>query len=325
MEFKIDSVLKQEYLDAKPESTAKAESFVLRAADEYEALIGKSIYDMSYAELKEMFLMQFKNSSEGAIRKNVSVLKKFIDFCIERNVVTHGENRLATFTSKEARKFVNQQALLKKYISRQKLREYQDICYNEQDKAILELAFLGVGGKGQEEIINLTIDDVDEENKMLVLTTDEGKKRLLAVDLSTIGLIKQAYEQETYVENNGKKTNNIRISEPRKMQINKVGNYVFRVPGQSKYEKFTVNLLGSRMNRYKQWFDNPYLTYTSLRDSGIIQTTMDIYEEKGEVTKEDYMDICDRFNYGTESSEGYWNVAKTMFEQYKEMLNNNNK
>ena len=153
----------------------------------------------------------------------------------------------------------------------------------------------------------------------------EGKKRLLAVDLSTIGLIKQAYEQETYVENNGGKTNNIRISEPRKMQINKVGNYVFRVPGQSKYEKFTVNLLGSRMNRYKQWFDNPYLTYTSLRDSGIIQTTMDVYEKKGEVTKEDYMDICDRFNYGTESSEGYWNVAKTMFEQYKEMLNNNNK
>lgn len=321
MDFKVDNEIKQEYLNTKPALTARSDSFVLRLADRHEALINKPIYNMSYAELKEMLLMQFRNYSEGAIRKNASVLKRYVDYCIEKNIVTHGENRLATFTAEDAREYVSQQALLNKYIDRQKLIEYQNILYNEQDKAILELAFIGVGGKAQEEIINLTIDNVDEENRMLTLSTNDGKHRRLAVSLSTIVLIKQAYEQKTYVENNGEITENVRIPDPRKMQINKIERYVFRVPGKNKFEIFTVNLLGSRMNRFKQWFGNPYLTYTSLRDSGMIQTAMDIYDEKGEVTKEDYMDICDRFNYGTESPEGYWNVVKTMFEQYKKLLN----
>ena len=321
MDFKVDNEIKNEYLNTKPTPTAEADAFILKSADEYEKLIGKPIYNMSYAELREMIAMQFRNSSEGVIRKNVSILKKYIDYCIDKNIVTHGENRLAIFTAKDAREYVNRQALLGKYTNREMLREYQNICYNEQDKLLLELAFIGVGGRAQEEIINLTIDDVDEKNKMLTLSTDDGKHRRLSVDLSTIGLIQSTYNQESYMENNGEITENTRIPNPRESQINKVERYVFRVPGKNKFEKFSVNLLGSRMNRFKQWFDNPYLTYTSLRDSGMVQMAIDVYEEKGEVTKEDYMNICDRFNYGTDSPEGYWNVVRSLFEQYKKLLN----
>lgn len=314
MDFKVDNEIKQEYLSTKPAPTAESDAFILRSADEYEEMVGKSIYDMSYVELKEMIAMQFRNFSEGAVRKNVSILKKYIDFCIEKNIVTHGENRLAIFRSKDAKEYVDQKALLNKYISRERLREYQNILYNEQDKLLLELAYLGVNGRAQEEIINLTIDDVDENNKMLTLTTNDGEHRLLAVDLSTIGLIIDTYNQEFYVENNGEITENIRIPEPRRTRINKVENYVFRVPGKNKFEKFTATLLGSRMNRFKLWLDNPYLTYTSLRDSGMVQMAMDIYDRKGKVTKEDYLDICDQYNYGD------CNTVRILFEQYKDLL-----
>ena len=40
--FKRDNELKQEYLSTKPTATAKANTFVLRLADEYENLINKS-------------------------------------------------------------------------------------------------------------------------------------------------------------------------------------------------------------------------------------------------------------------------------------------
>ena len=149
---------------------------------------------------------------------------------------------------------------------------------------------------------------------MLTLTTNDGEHRLLAVDLSTIGLIIDTYNQEFYVENNGEITENIRIPEPRRTRINKVENYVFRVPGKNKFEKFTATLLGSRMNRFKLWLDNPYLTYTSLRDSGMVQMAMDIYDRKGKVTKEDYLDICDQYNYGD------CNTVRILFEQYKDLL-----
>jgi hypothetical protein len=112
----------------------------------------------------------------------------------------------------------------------------------------------------------------------------------------------------------------LRRSEPRELQINRVENYVLKVPGQKKYEKFTVNLLNSRMKRLQKWLDNKYLTFISLRDSGMLQMAMDIYKEKGEVTKDDYIDISVRFNYGTGQPDRYWYVIKALFEQYQEIL-----
>lgn len=325
--FKRDNELKQEYLSTKPTTTAKANTFVLRLADEYENLINKSIYNMNYSELYEMLLVRFKNSSVRTIIKNVSILKKYIDFCLDKKVVEHGENRLSVFTREEAKRIVHKQAMLNKYISREKLREYQNILYNEQDQLLIELPFIGVRGRTVEngtleEIINLTMPTKkDEENNILTLVQNNGKSRRLDVKTSTMALIRNTYEQEVYVENNSQETNNVRLSfQPRKIQINKVENYVLRVPGKNKYEKFTPNLLNSRMKRIQKYLDNPYLSFTSLYQSGMIQLAVDKYKENGVVTKEDYIEICIRFNYGSGNPEKYWFEVKDLFKQYKKLL-----
>lgn len=318
--FNVENEVKQEFLSKKPSQTAESDAFVLRSADQYESLTGKSIYNLSYEELREMIAMQFKNSSPKVVTKNVSVLKKYIDFCIGKNLVEHGENRLDVFVASNALKFVNRQALLNKYISPEKLKEYQNILYNEQDKLLLQLPYVGVWGKGLEEIINLTLNDIDEKNKMITLSTNDGKHRRLEVDLYTIGLIEDVYKQETYVENNGEITTNIRRSEPRKLKVNQVEKYIFRVPGQHKYEVFTKNLLNSRMKRIQKWVDNPYLSFISLRDSGMLTIASKICTEKDIVTKEDYIRISEKFNYGAGQPDRYWYVIKTMFEQYKEVV-----
>ena len=325
--FKRDNELKQEYLSTKPTATAKANTFVLRLADEYENLINKSIYNMNYSELYEMLLVRFKNSSVRTIIKNVSILKKYIDFCLDKKVVEHGENRLSVFTREEAKRIVHKQAMLNKYISREKLREYQNILYNEQDQLLIELPFIGVRGRTVEngtleEIINLTMPTKkDEENNTLTLVQNNGRSRRLDVKTSTMALIRNTYEQEVYVENNSQETNNVRLSfQPRKIQINKVENYVLRVPGKNKYEKFTPNLLNSRMKRIQKYLDNPYLSFTSLYQSGMIQLAVDKYKENGVVTKEDYIEICIRFNYGSGNPEKYWFEVKDLFKQYKKLL-----
>jgi integrase len=323
--YKVDNDLKQEYLSNKPSATAESDSFILRSADEYEYLIQKPIYDMTYTELKEVIMMQFKNSSEKTVLKNISILKTYIDFCINKNVVNHGENRLATFSSKDAKEFVNKQALLSKYITREQLKEYQNVLYNEQDQLFLELPFIGVRGRTTEdgtleEIINLTINDVDEERKIITLTQNDGTQRDLEVETSTIELIKDVYKQEVYVENNGMETNNPRLSKPREIKINKVENYVFRIPGKDKFAKFTPNLLNSRMRRIQKYLDNMYISYSSLYMSGMLNAAMEIYKEKGELNKEGYIKICDKYNYGQENPEKYWFNLKSLFEQYKELL-----
>ncbi len=320
MKFEVDNEIKLEYLNTKPIQTAKVDFYVLRTMDEYEDMVGKPVYNMSYQELRQMIAMQFRNTSRGVVCKNVSIIKNYIDYCIKKNIVMHGENRLSTFMSKDAPEFMDRKTLLGRFIDRDTLREYQKICYNEQDKLFLELLYVGVEGIKLREITSLTIDALDEENKMLTVDMGEGKFRRISVEVFTMELIKDTYNQERYVENNGEITDNIRLSAPRESVINKVGKYVFRVPGKKKFEAITNTLLGSRMRRIKKWVGNPYLTTKALRDSGMIQLAMDAYKEKGEVTKEDYQDICDRFNYGTESPDGYWALLRDTFEQYKELL-----
>lgn len=326
--FKRGNEIKQEYLNTKPTATAEANIFVLRSADEYEDMVNKSIYNMDYSDLREMLIMQFRNSSVKTVLKNVSILKKYIDFCIDKKIVEHGENKLTTFTIKEAKKLVHKQALLSKYINRKRLKKYQNILYNEQDQLLIELLFIGVRGRTVEngtleEVINLTMPSrEDEENNILTLIQNNGQHRQIKIETSTIALIRNVYEQDIYVENNGEETNNLRLGfQPRKIKINKVENYVLRVPGKNKYEKFTPNLLNSRMKRIQKYLDNYYISFTSLYQSGMIQMAMDRYEKNGEITKDDYIDICIRFNYGSGDPEKYWFNVKSLFKQYKELLN----
>jgi len=82
-------------------------------------------------------------------------------------LVSHQENR-AIFI--DVKKHISKQALLNKYISREKLIEYQGKLYNEQDQLLLLLPYIGVLGRTtedgtKEEMLNLTIDDVIFEKK----------------------------------------------------------------------------------------------------------------------------------------------------------------
>lgn len=135
------------------------------------------------------------------------------------------------------------------------------------------------------------------------------------VDISTLSLIKETYNQEFYVENNGEMTENKRLSRPRRTVINHVGKYVFRIPGKKRSDKFTPQIMNSRMYRIKKYLGNPYLSFTGLFQSGMIQMAIDIYKEKGFVDKEDFIDICVRYNY-----ENYWYNIRDLFNQYKEIL-----
>jgi len=315
MIYNIDNEIKQEYLNSKPTATAESDSFILRTIDEYEQLVNKPVYNLTISEFDELF-SKFGNTSKSSGDKNKSILVTYINFCISKNFVLHKENRARLI---DITKHVSKQALLNKFTSREKLKEYQKILYNEQDQLLLELLFIGVRGKTienetLEEIINLSIDDVDFDNNIIKLKQNNGDIRTIKVESSTVELIKNTYEQEIYIENNGEITNNPRISEPRKSIINHVENFVFRIPGKKKFEKFHSSLFNSRITRIKGWVENSYLTVTTIYESGMIQMVMDIYHKKGEVTKEDYINICDRFNYS------YPFKLKEKFVQYEELL-----
>lgn len=336
--FNVENEIKQEYLSSKPTATAESDSFVLRLIDEYEELIGKSVYNFSVSELDELF-STFKNSSRKTGDKNKSILVTYIKYCISKNLVTHQQNR-AEFIN--VKKHVSKQALLNKFITKQKMLQYQNILFNPQDQLMIWLPYIGVLGRTieegtKEEILNLSIDDIYPLKNKIVLRQNDGETRELdGIEDFIFDLIKETYEQKLYVENNNEMTNNKRLNGiPRQTPINKTGEYggynsryIFRIPGKNKFERFTPSILNSRMNRIKKYVGNPYLNYTSLYISGMLQMCFDIYNEKGEITNRDFDDVCVRFNYGipeeiedsTKKQSAYWHVLKSMFNQYKDLL-----
>lgn len=338
IEFQVDSEIKQEYLQTKPTSTAESDAFVLRDFDNYEVQVEKQVYNLNISELNEMFAT-LRNSSKRVAQKNKSILTNYIDFCVAKRIVNHMENRAKYI---DVEKFVSRQALLNKFIPREKVMEYSNRLYNEQDQLLLWLVNIGVRGRTtedgtMEEVINLTIDDVNFSEQTLTLWQNGREKfrELHDVPDYILDLIRETYEEEFYIENNGELTNNPRVPNPRKSIINKTGEsktgetidrHIFRIPGKNKFGKFTPALLNSRMIKIQKIVDNRYVTWSSLYFSGMLQMCMDIYKGKGEITDRDFDDVCVRFNYGIESIEtekkqsAYWHVLKDLFLQYKELL-----
>ena len=319
--FNIDREIKEDYLESKPTGTANSNKFVLKKVDDYESKENKAVYMMSHGEIREMISIIFRNSSENDILKNASIIRKYIDFCIEKNIVPHMENRLATFNRKEARKFVSKNALDYKYITPEEKLEYMNLLKNDQDKALIEAFYVGIRGRTViggtlEEIINLQIDENSSEfkNNFITLVRNNGESRTIWISDFTKDILLKAKNQEFYTSNNGVETEAIRGG-IRNLQINKVDNYVFRIPIKTKFETFNSILVNSRMQRIQQWVGNEYLTVHSLYMSGMITKALDIIKEKGEISIVDYDNICEQYGYRT-GDDSRWMVLKDIVSYY---------
>jgi hypothetical protein len=325
MDFVVQNEVKNAYLLTKPTGTAKSIASVLKVVDEYEKINNKFVYDLSINEIDELFTM-FKNSSFKSATKSLSIIRGYIDYCHSIGLVFHGENRFNSISSERLRNFVSLQALRNSYFSLTQLREYQKRLFNIQDQLLIELPYFGVRGRPQkgatlEEIINLRYspDHTNKKNNLIEVMKNDGESRYVKVPDSTIELIEDVFTEEYYIGNNGVDDPSLNHRQTRKIKVNHIENYVFRIPGEGKSNKFNPTLLNSRISKIQKWVGNQYLTFNTLYQSGMVNMASEILKEKGELTKEDYLDICIRFEYG-KKPEDYWFNVKALVEQYKEFL-----
>jgi site-specific recombinase XerD len=318
IEFKVDRELKQEFLDKQKAGTRETYGYALKRADEMEQELGKKIYDFNFEERDELILTKFKNKSKWVVQSTLSPLKRYIDFCISKNVVRHFENRFSMILTKDYDKYVNVQAQTNIFISKEENRELQKKLVNAQDKLILELiGVYGIRGRTEvgnthEELINLMTTDVDYQKHILTVVNNDNKPkpRYVQVDEYTLDLIKEAIGQETYMCKNG-------VGTTRDMIINN-SIYVFRTPGRNKYDKVDQQLFTRRMQSFQKWLEKPYLTISSLWLSSLIIAAKKIKEENGEITREDYKKLNGIFNYGQNEEQQtlYWVKTRDLIEPY---------
>ena len=322
--FEVDPEVKEEFLEKQMKSTRSYYRYVLQLADDFEVKLGKEIYNFNAEERDELLIVQYKNKNTFAFQTVLSPLKTYVDFCIApKNLVKHNENRFANILTSNYKEYINVQAKENSYISLSECRELQFRLKNYQDRLILELSSLGVRGRTEkgntlEELVNLKQSDVKWEKKRLYLTKNNGEMRWIEVDDYTLNLIKKVINEDFYIANNGLKTKpndeGIYETTDRGRVINP-SEYVFRTPGKNKYGKVDYQFFASRIQRMQKWLGNPYISISNLYFSAIIEYAKGAKKKKGELTKEDYIKINERFEFG-ENGEKYLFKTKELIATY---------
>jgi len=322
--FEVDPEVKEEFLEKQMKSTRSYYRYVLQLADDFEVKLGKQIYNFNAEERDELLVVQYKNKNTFAFQSVLSPLKTYVDFCIApKNLVKHNENRFANILTSNYKSYINVQAKENSYIPLSESRELQFRLKNYQDRLILELSSLGVRGRTEkgntlEELVNLKQSDVKWEKKRLYLTKNNGELRWIEVDDYTLNLIKKVINEDFYIANNGLKTkpndDGIYEETDRGRVINQ-SEYVFRTPGKNKYGKVDYQFFASRIQRMQKWLNNPYISTSNLYFSAIIEYAKGEKKKKGELTKEDYIKINERFEFG-ENGEKYLFKTKELIATY---------
>jgi len=320
--FEVDPEVKEEFLEKQLKSTRSYYRYILQLADDFEVKLGKKIYNFNTEERDELLIVQYKNKNTFAFQSVLSPLKTYVDFCIApKNLVKHNENRFATILTSNYKEYIKSKENY--FIPLSESRELQFRLKNYQDRAIIELPNLGVRGRTEkgntlEELVNLKVKDIDWKEKRLYLTKNNGEFRWMDVDDYTLDLLKKVIDQDFYIANNGLKTkpndDGVYESTDRGRIINKT-EYVFRTPGKNKSGKVDYQFFASRIQRIQKWLGNPYISISNLYFSAIIEYAKEEKKKKGELTKEDYIRINERFEFG-ENGEKYLFKTKELIATY---------
>jgi len=284
--------------------------YIFQIAYATEQQLEKDIYDFNDKELRSL-IGSYKNGSLTAVQSVISVLKKYLDFCVSKGYIR--TNLLQDISGHDDyMQFVDKNVQKNKYITMEELEHMVSSCMNYQDAIIPAMLFYGFKGEDCSEIVNLKNEHVNKtENKIYI----EGRDQWFNIDDFLMDIIINAMDEREYNKSNGDDTVTMKS---RYYNIHQT-DYVLRVAARDNgNEPIKPINLTSRINRIKTFFGNSYLTITSIWYSGMLDMAKDIKAEKGVVEKEDWININIRFGFDA----SYWSVTK---QRLIHVLDNNEK
>ncbi|PGO60627.1 phage lytic cycle repressor MrpR family protein [Priestia megaterium] len=193
------------------EESAKTYIRIFKVTYKLEDELGKDLNEFTFSELEDV-LRDFKANNRHTLISYASIISSYLNWSVEKGYTD--TNELSVLKPADFVDYLDNQ---ERYFTNKQLTRWEQNFANEQDAVLNRLLFIGAGGKQMSELRNLTIHDVDFENRTIRLVNtikaDEntGKpikftERFLKIeddDDVTLELIKGAYEQTYYKKSNG--------------------------------------------------------------------------------------------------------------------------
>lgn len=290
---------KNQFLALYPEKTALNYRRIFLRSYPMEQRLEKDIYDFTLTEI-EKFMEQEQPPSLITARAISSIINMYIAWAIEQGVAT--TNPIDTLLAQVD--WPHRYVVNRPWLTEEQVARLADACENAQDAVILHLLFEGVGGKALQEIINLTIRDVDIENCILTLR-QEYSTRTLKVSEKLIKMIRVAYSEAEYVFPHHR-------SPKRAIAQLIPSEYVVRPVQVGRAESPNVNrgIIWGRVDRIGQLNDME-LSIKSLQWSGMLHMAHNLFQQHGRLSKPQYEQIAATF------AQNFWESVRTNIDMEK--------
>ena len=287
------------------ETTVRA---VLKRALEYENLYRKNFYKFTEDEILTMFkeahvISDMSLQNWNNILKHASrwiAFRQGLDFTSSYEIITKDKVKECIDVDKKK----------SMVLSREDITRIQEDLYNWTDKAILELLFLGVGGKWLRELCYLDEDQVSRENMMIYFRN--GKK--IPIDMRTYELLRNAFEETEMMSYSAEP----KVSVVRSVGIYKIKNNTLYDNSNAKDEadaERRFRWVQRRLMIFKDYVGVP-MTSGSIQTSGLLHHLKEELAETGMsfrefICSERGRDLAKRYDY-------YSNLYTTsMIEKFK--------
>jgi hypothetical protein len=261
-----------------------------------------------------------------SLNKDFTIIKKYKKWSAAEGYSVFDSSSISLYRQ-DMQKYVNKHANVNQYISNRK--EFYELLrqvYNPQEKVIPVLLYEGVSGKNFEEIKNLKSADCLLAPGTIRVTRDDGTIRLLNdIDKRSMDVIMDAINQTEYHRSNGEAKGKTAI-----LQLNEtpyVLRTIFRKDAES--EKISTVTLDTRIRLVKKWTGLYWINAKNIFFSGMFDRLQSMEANGVELTKDEYIDVCLRFNWGINDSIDtddirkkviQWNVLKDRYELFKKNL-----
>lgn len=278
------------------EHTKKVYEAVFKKSEPLEAKYNTDIMDFGKDELQSFIINDINPKTKQSARTYCHILSSYIQWGIDNEYSKNEKNPLDLGSSYFEKFVENQDAL---YLSKGEIDAIVFNLVNAQDSFIIKALFEGIQGKQLSELINLTIDDIEDayENDNMLKLTDGISSRYIKVENDTLKLAELAYKEKEYYKKNGELDYSENVKDRIDLSISK---YILR-PSATNSEKVQITHYSvyNRLEMVKSLEDfeeyKDSLTTKNIVRSGMLYEAMKIVSNGGELNKKAIESICSKY------------------------------
>ncbi|HFK1543418.1 TPA: hypothetical protein ACGXM3_005240 [Bacillus cereus] len=233
---------KEEYLSKYKDNTRRVKRIIFEKSRTLELTYGKDLYDFNFEQLEEV-LRSLKASTVRSLQNSVATIAQYTKFAIKNKKKSDKINYIDGFTKDKIEEYLDKEREENMIFPKEEIMSIANEAENPQDGVILALIFDGVSNKNEfEELINLSEDDIDFDDKVIKL-----EDREVPMSEDTYTLVKGAINEPKYSSTSGDVSREYKLAESefvlRGLRNNKqikwqnISQRIIRLSEQSGWEK----------------------------------------------------------------------------------------